>query len=412
MISVDERSFFLIIVASVVAAVVATFVPKRFAPPVIVIELILGVLVGPQVLGWVEMDSFTEFFRNLGLGMLFFFAGYEIDFDRVKGKPLKLGLAAWVLSVGIAFGLGGILAAAGLVISFLYTGAALTSTSLGALIPILNDAKESKTKFGTFTIAAAACAEFGPILLLTLVLSGGQPWREALVLVLFLLIAVITAVVSVRASWRSWPLLERTLGLSSQLAVRITVLLIFALVFLAKGLGLDVLLGGFVAGMIVRASLRGRETKEFESKVYAIGFGFLIPFFFVSSGVAFDLDSLFGSVTAVVKLPIFLVLMVLARGLPSLLLYRKEFKPRQRNALALLSATQLPLVVAIATLGVEEGHMLPSTAAALIGSAVLTMLFLPLLGIRLLEGKKRDPSGGSRKRGSLRARGKNRPAAT
>ena len=398
MISVDERSFFLIIVVSVIAGVIATILPRKLAPPVIVIELILGVVVGPQLLGWVEMDGFTEFFRNLGLGMLFFFAGYEIDFDRIKGKPLKLGLIAWVISVGIAFGLGGLLAAAGLVISFLYTGAAMTSTSLGALIPILNDAGQSKTKFGNFTIAAAACAEFGPILLLTLVLTGGQPWREAIILLLFLAVAVITAVISVRASWRSWPMLERTLDLSSQLAVRITVLLIFALVFLAEGLGLDVLLGGFVAGMIVRASLRGRETSQFESKVYAIGFGFLIPFFFVSSGVAYDLDALIGSTSAIVKLPIFLVLMVLARGLPALLLYRGEFKPRQRRALALLSATQLPLVVAIATIGVEEGNMLASTAAALIGAAVLTMMLFPVIGISMLQGrgKNRSRRGGAR----------------
>lgn len=397
MISVDERGFFLIIVVSVIAGIIATILPKKLAPPVIVIELILGIVVGPQVLGWVEMDGFTEFFRNLGLGMLFFFAGYEINFDRVKGKPLKLGIIAWVLSVGIAFGLGGLLAASGLVISFLYTGAAMTSTSLGALIPILNDAGESKSKFGTFTIAASACAEFGPILLLTLVLSEGQPWREAILLFIFLLIAVITAVVSVRASWRSWPLLERTIDLSSQLAVRLTVLLIFALVFLAQDLGLDVLLGGFVAGMIVRASLRGRETEQFESKVYAIGFGFLIPFFFISSGVAYDLDALIGSTSAVVKLPIFLVLMVLARGVPALIVYRGEFKPRQRNALALLSVTQLPLVVAIATLGVEGGNMRASTAAALIGAAVLTMLIFPLAGMGLLKGSEKPGARGGRK---------------
>lgn len=402
MIEVDERSFFLIIVVSVIAGVIATILPKRFAPPVIVIELLLGIVIGPQLLGWVEMDGFTDFFRNLGLGMLFFFAGYEIDFDRVKGRPLKLGLLAWVISVGIAFGLGGMLVAAGLVISYLYTGAAMTSTSLGALIPILNDAGQSKTKFGTFTIAAAACAEFGPILLLTLVLTGGQPWREAIVLILFLLVAVVTALISVRASWRSWPLLERSLDLSSQLAVRITVLLIFALVFLAEGLGLDVLLGGFVAGMIVRAALRGRETAHFESKVYAIGFGLLIPFFFVSSGVAFDLEALIGSTDAIIKLPIFLVLMVLARGLPALLLYRREFSPKQRRAFALFSATQLPLVVAIATIGVEEGNMLPSTAAALIGAAVLTMLLFPLIGMSLLRG---DDDQDSTKAGARRSSG-------
>lgn len=395
MISVDERGFLLIIVVSVIAGVTATLLPRRFAPPVIVIELVLGIIVGPQILGWVEMDGFTEFFRNLGLGMLFFFAGYEIDFNRVKGKPLKLGLIAWVISVGIAFGIGGALAAAGLVISFLYTGAALTSTSLGALIPILSDAGQSKTKFGNLTIASAACAEFGPILLLTLVLTRGQPWHEAIVLVAFLLVALVIAVISVRTSWRSWPLLERTLDLSSQLAVRITVLLIFALVFLAQDLGLDVLLGGFVAGMIVRAALRGRETKVFESKVYAIGFGFLIPFFFISSGIAFDLDALISSTSAAVKLPIFLALMVLARGLPSWLVYRRELEPRQRGALALLSATQLPLVVAIATVGVETGKMLSSTAAALVGAAVLTMLIFPLSGVSLLKGGSKS-SGGRR----------------
>lgn len=385
MISVDERGFFLIIVVAVVAGVIATVIPKKFAPPVIVIELILGVIIGPQVLGWVEMDSFIEFFRNLGLGMLFFFAGYEIDFDRIKGRPLKLGVLAWLLSVAIAFGAGGLLETSGLVLSFLFTGAAMTSTSLGALIPILKDAGENRTKFGTLTVAAGACAEFGPILLLTLVLTQDQPWDRAIVLLAFLLVALVISIFSVRASWKSWPILERTLSLSSQLAVRITVLLIFALVFFAQGLGLDVLLGGFVAGMIVRASLRGRETKEFESKVYAIGFGFLIPFLFVSSGIAFDLDALIGSSSALVKLPIFLVLMVLCRGLPAILLYRKDLDARKRRALALLSATQLPLVVAIATIGVEGGHMLSSTAAALIGAAILTMLIFPILSMNLLH---------------------------
>jgi Kef-type K+ transport system membrane component KefB len=401
MISVDERSFFLIVVIAVVAGIIATVLPRKLAPPVIVVELILGIIVGPQVLGWVEMDSFTDFFRNLGLGMLFFFAGYEIDFDRIKGRPLKLGVLAWLLSVLIAFGAGGLLETSGLVLSFLFTGAAMTSTSLGALIPILKDADENRTKFGTMTIAAGACAEFGPILLLTLVLTESKPWDQAIVLLAFLLIAVVISVASVRASWRSWPALERTLNLSSQLAVRVTVLLIFALVFLAEGLGLDVLLGGFVAGMIVRASLRGRETEQFESKVYAIGFGLLIPFFFVSSGISFDLDALTSSSSALIKLPVFLVLMVLARGLPALLLYREDLETNQRRALALLSATQLPLVVAIATIGVEGGHMQPSTAAALIGAAVLTMLFFPILGLGLLRSGSKGASGtgkGSRPR--------------
>jgi Kef-type K+ transport system membrane component KefB len=187
----------------------------------------------------------------------------------------------------------------------------------------------------------------------------------------------------VRAAWRGWRHIERTLEASSQLAVRIAVLLVFALVALATELGLDLLLGGFVAGMIVRAALRGRDVERFESKLTAVGFGFLIPFFFVTSGMEFDLDAL-ASAEALAKLAMFFGLFLVVRGAPAFLLYRGALESgRDRAALAFFSATQLPLVVAITTLAVDGGHMHSSTAAGLVGAAILSTLIFPFVGLAL-----------------------------
>ncbi len=279
MIDVDTSSFFAIVTVAALAAITVVTLPSRFAPPVVVLELVLGIVIGPQVLHLAHSDAFIAFFSNLGLGMLFYFAGYEIDFERIGGKPLRLGAIGWALSLALAYGIGGALAAAGIVVSFLYTGSAMATTAIGTLIPILRDTGELKTRFGTYLLAAGACDEFGPILLITLVLSTTQPLHEALILIGFVVLALAVALSSVRLAWKGWAALERTFEASSQLAVRITVVLVFGLVLLASHLGLDVLLGGFVAGMITRVALKGRELTIFESKLTAVGFGFFVPFF-------------------------------------------------------------------------------------------------------------------------------------
>ena len=382
MIQVDTDSFFVIVTIAALAAITVAAVPKRFAPPVVVVELMMGIVVGPQVLDLATTDEFIEFFANLGLGMLFFFAGYEIDFERIKGTPLKLGALGWLLSIALAYGIGGALAAAGVVVSFLYTGSAMATTAIGTLIPILRDSGELKTKFGTYLLAAGGVGEFGPILLVTLVLSTANPLHEAAILLAFVALALVLALVSVRFAWRGWPALERTFEASSQLAVRITVVLVFGLVLLAGKLGLDVLIGGFVAGMIVRLALKGRELQVFESKLTAVGFGFFVPFFFVTSGIEFDLNAL-ASATALLKLVLFFGLFLVVRGAPALLLYRGVLAARDRAALAFYSATELPLVVAITTLAVDGGHMKASTAAGLVGAAMLSTLVFPFVGLAL-----------------------------
>jgi Kef-type K+ transport system membrane component KefB len=395
-IAVDTDSFFAIVVVAAVAAITVAAVPKKLAPPVVVLELMLGIVIGPEILDFAHNDEFVEFFSNLGLGMLFFFAGYEIDFDRIKGKPMALGAWGWLLSIALAYGLGGILAALGIVLSFLYTGSAMATTAIGTLIPILRDNGELKTRFGTYLLAAGGAGEFGPILLVTLVLSTTNPLHESVILLGFIALALVLAIGSVRYAWRGWGALERTFEASSQLAVRITVVLVFGLVLLAGKLGLDVLLGGFVAGMIVRLALKGHELQVFESKLTAVGFGFFVPFFFVTSGINFDLAAL-GSAEAIAKLFMFFGLFLVVRGVPAMLLYRSVFTFRDRAALAFYCATELPLVVAITTIAIESGHMKASTAAGLVGAAMLSTLVYPFVGLALRrrseseEGAEAEP---------------------
>ena len=390
MIGVDKTSFFLIVLSAALAAVLVTTLPRRFAPPVVVFELLFGILIGPHGFGLAEDDEFIVFFSDLGLGMLFFFAGYEIDFERIRGVPLRLGGRGWVISVLLAYAIGGVLVALGIVDSLVYTGSAMATTAIGTLIPILRDGGELETPFGTYLLGAGAIGEFGPILLVTLFLSTDHPLREAVILIFFVLLAVAIAAFSTRAVGRGWAALERTLESSNQLAIRVAVLLVFSLVGLAGHLHLDILLGGFVAGMIARVSFKGREVAVFDSKLSAVGFGFLIPFFFIYSGMTFDLGAL-GSVGAIASLALFVVLFLVVRGAPAMLLYRDVLDRNQRRALAFYSATELPLVVAITTLAVEAGHMDATTAASLVGAAMISTLAFPFVAMAL---QSREPDGG------------------
>ncbi|MFZ0088323.1 MAG: cation:proton antiporter [Solirubrobacteraceae bacterium] len=375
--------FLAVIVTAAVAATLAAVASGRgIVVPVVVVELVLGVILGPEVIG-LKVDSFLAFFSDLGLALLFFFAGYEIDLERIEGQPLRLGVAGWVLSLVLAYTLAGLLSIVGVVVSALYTGSALTTTAIGTLIPILADTGELKTRFGTFLLAAGAVGEFGPVLVLTLILSAQGTVHNALILVAFVAVAVAIAVLAARSSIWTLPLFERTLESSSQLAVRWILVLIFALVVLAFHLGLDLLLGGFAAGVITRHVLGKREAHVFDSKLTGIAFGVFVPFFFIVSGMKLDLSALFSSTAGLAKMVLFFFLFLVVRGLPALLLYRGVLARRDRITLALMSSTQLPLVLAITTLAIAGGHMRPSTAAALVGAAVLSTLIFPVLGLQL-----------------------------
>jgi len=374
---VDTESFFVIVLVAALAAVTVTVVPGRLVAPVVVLELALGILVGPHVLDIAASDGFIDFFARLGLGMLFFFAGYEIDFHRIKGRPLRLGAFGWLLSAAIAFGLCAIAIAIGQIESSLYIGTALATTAMGTLIPILRDEGELGTRFSTYLLAAGAAGAFAPTVMLTLFISTDHPLHEALLLIAFVALASFVAVATVGLGWRGWPAMQRTLESSSQLAVRLTVVLVFGLVLLASDIRLDVVVGGFVAGLITRAFLHGHEERVFESKLTAVGFGFFVPFFFVVSGIELDLGAL-GTPRALLNMALFLAGFLIVRGVPALLLYAGVFKLRDRFALALYSATELPLVVAITTIAIADGHMETATGSSLVAAGMLSTLIFPL----------------------------------
>jgi Kef-type K+ transport system membrane component KefB len=382
-IHVEPAEFLAVVATFAVAGTLSALVTGRgLLLPTVVVELLLGVVIGPQVLG-LEVSEFIEFFAGLGLGMLFFFAGYEIDLRRIAGRPLRLAAIGWAISLALAYAIGGVLAAAGIVLSLLYTGSAMATTAIGTLIPILSDSGELKSRFGTYLLAAGAVGEFGPILLVTLILSTGNAIHHAAILIAFVALAVAVAVIAVRSAERTLPLFERTMEKSSQLVVRWIVVLVFALALLASELGLDLLLGGFAAGLITRQVLKTQEVPAFDSKLSAVAFGFFIPFFFVVSGMQLDVDALFASPSGVLKLFVFFGLFLVVRGTPALLLYRDILDRRARLALAFLCSTQLPLVLAITTLAQDQGDMRSSTAAALVGAAVLSTLIYPIVGLRL-----------------------------
>ena len=361
--------------------------------PIVVVEITLGALVGPHGLKLAGITPTLNFLATLGVGFLFFFAGYEIDFKKIRGTPLWLAVLGWGISLVLAYTFAGLLAAAGIVISGLLTGSAMSTTAIGTLLPVMQDTGQLKGRFGPMMLAAGAIGELGPILIVTLLLSTqSDTGSQALLLAAFVILTIVAAVASHATFDRAWPFLDRTMDTSGQVPIRLTVLLVFALVVIASKLGLDIILGAFAAGMIVRMLLEGRDPHRFESKIDAVGFGFLIPFFFIQSGMNLDLAALGGSIHAVLKVPLFLLAFLVVRGTPALLLYRGGLDRAERKALALFSSTELPLVVAIASLGVEQGEMRPSTAVALVTAAVLSVLIFPSLAISIRRHDRPQPA--------------------
>lgn len=357
---------------------------RRLRVPAVVLEIGLGIVIGPQVLNLAQAGDLVQAFANLGLCFLMFLAGYDIDLNRVKGAPLNRAATGWAMSLVLGFGVAFVLMSEGFVLSSLITGLALTTTALGTLLPMLRDADVAATRFGAFVLAIGSVGEFGPIVAIALLLTSDSPGRTAALLALFVVLAVVAALLAARPTPpRLMALLSKHLNSSSQLPVRISVLAVIVLVWVASELGLDVLLGAFTAGVVVRLFTAGHDAPVVQSKLEAIGFGFVIPVFFVVSGMTFDLDALVSDPMTLLRVPLFLALFLVVRGLPALVFYR-DVAVRERFSLAFFSATALPLVVVITGIGTATGRMLPGNAAALVGAGMLSVLVYPLAAFRLL----------------------------
>ena len=366
----------------------------RLRLPAVVLEIVAGIVLGPSVLGWVHADLAVRVLSFLGLGFLLFLAGLEIDFHQLRGAALRLAGLGFVVSLAIGVGVGLVAYAAGLVSAPLFIAIVLAATSLGLVVPVLKDVHQTETPFGQLVIAAASLADFGAVILLSLFFSreAGSPGVKVALLAGFVVCVALLAVSISRAERLAWlsAALLRLQDTTAQIRVRGAVLLLVALSALAARFGVELLLASFMAGAVLSLVDRDQMSHpQFEAKLQALGYGFLIPVFFVASGLQFDLRSL-ASAESLAKLPLFVLALLAVRGVPALL-YVRVLGRTQTLAAALLQATSLPFIVASTQIGVALGVTQRSTAAALVAAGLVSVVAFPLLALVVSRSATTEP---------------------
>src|SRR5215469_473071 len=352
--------------------------------PVAVWEILLGMLLGPAVLGLASIShgELWGWFAPAGLAALLFMAGMDIDFGRVRGRPIELALGGWLLSLGLGLFFGTVLWVLGIVQAPMIVALALSTTALGTIILSLQDSGSLNTRLGTHVLAAGSIGEFGPILATSLLLTRKfDAWLQLTLLVGFAALAVTCALVAVRLRTPAIQrLLTRSMRSSSQLPVCLSLLIVSSFGVVAEKIGFEIVVGSFSAGMVVglATSGRGEDQELFRQKMEAICFAVFVPIFFVMSGMKLDVQALFHSARSFMLVPVFLSMFVVVRGSP-VLLYRGELRKEERLPFALYSSTQLPMVVAITEIGLRLNILQTEIATALIGAGLLSVLLFPAI---------------------------------
>lgn len=386
----------LIVVAVAFAAPLLLGLFPKVRLPSVVLEIVAGIVIGPSVLGIVELDQSISVISVIGLAFLLFLAGLEIDFDKLGGQVLRLTLVGFAISFAIAVFAALVLKAVGLIETPLLVAIILCGTSLGVLIPVLKDAGEISSTFGQLIVAAGTIADFGAVILLSIFFSGEGGVGSTLLLIGGLVLLAVVVYFAVRGAERSRAIrtdLLRLQDTTAQIRVRGAVVLLVGFAAIADQLGLESILGAFMAGAIL--SLLDRDERmthpEFRRKLEAVGFGIFIPVFFVASGINYDLDALLASSSNVIMVPIFLAALVAARGLPALV-YRRLLDGRRTAIAGLMQATSLPFIVAATAIGEELGLVSAAEGAALVGAGLLSVLLFPAIGLALLK-RGQGPDG-------------------
>ena len=363
----------------------------RVRVPAAVVEIIAGILFGPAVLGWMEIDVVIEVIRWIGVAFLLFLAGMELDAKRLGGTPLLLGGVGFLLSFGLALGIESAFGAADLVNTPLLVAIALSATSTGIIIPVLRDTGRLDTPAGRFTVAGGAAAEFGTIVLLGLFFStsGATTASETARLVLIAVCAMLLlwglAWFSRRETTRT--VFRRLANSSSQVRVRLAVLLVLSSAVFATTLGFEAVLGTFIAGAIFAIVINEWPDKEsYTKKLDALGFGFFVPVFFISSGMQFNLAEVLGWFEIGRVLVLFAVLL-LVRGLPALL-YWGRLAPREVAASGFLQATNLSFIVVAVAVGGQLEAITVSGGEGLIAAGLLSAIVFPPIAQKLLGSRK------------------------
>jgi Kef-type K+ transport system membrane component KefB len=393
----DEPSFSgLLVVVSVAFA--APFLLGLFPAvklPAVVLEILAGIAIGPAVLDWVQIDETISVLATIGLVFLLFLAGLEVEFERLRGRLLRVAGGGWLLSFAIAVIAGLALKGAGLAQTPLLVAVILSATSLGVIIPVLKDAGEIESPFGQLVVAGGSIADFGAIILLSVLFAGEGGTGATLILIGGLLGLAVTVFFVVRGAERSKRIgddLIRLQDTTAQIRVRGSIVLLIAFAAVAEELGLEVILGAFAAGAVLTLADRDEVMThpEFRRKLEAIGFGVFIPVFFVASGMRFDLDALLDDPSNLAMVPAFLAALVVVRGLPALL-YRPLIGARRAVVAGLFQATSLPFIVAATAIGRELDLIGGAESAELIAAGLLSVLLFPLAGSLLLRAAPAVP---------------------
>src|SRR5215469_12391332 len=377
------------LVAALAPIVVAVLPGPRV--PQVVIFLFGGVLIGPHVLGLAETSS-IQLLANIGLGFLFLLAGYELDPALLRQQAGRLAIGGWLISAAIAVGVAAGLTSAGYIRDYVPFGLALTTTALGTLLPILRDNDMLAGQFGRNIWAAGAVGELFPILIIAVFLTRrGHFIALASVALVGVLALALTAVPWLTGHRVVQRIVQEGQDETAQITLRGAMVLLFALLAVASRFGLDVVLGALLAGMVLRGWARhsNMDITGLEHKFDAVGYGIFIPIFFVSSGMTLDLKAIAQDPARVL---LFLAMLLAVRGLPSLLVYRGVLPARQRVEMTFITATTLPLLIALVEIGQRDGVMLPANAAALVGAGVLSVLVYPLIAVTLHRSAPLTPA--------------------
>ena len=383
-----------LLVVTLVAALTPMIVATIPGPgiPQVVILILAGILIGPHGLGLADTTG-IQLLSNVGLGFLFLLAGYELDLRLLRAHPGRLAIIGWLISAVIAVGAVAILGSLGFLRAFVPIGLALTTTALGTLLPILHDHHMLSGDFGRYVLAAGAVGELFPIVAISLFLTGrGEFVAIASILAVGVMAILLTLVPRIIGPARVRAVIRQGRRATSQTTLRWSIVLLLLLLVAAQRFGLDVVLGAMLAGMVLRSWTHGIDidVTPLEGKLDAVGYGFFIPVFFVASGMALDVQSIAQNP---LRLLVFFVLLLVVRGLPSLLVYRRALPLRQRAEMTFITATTMPLLIALAAIGLSTGVMIPANAAALVGAGVLSVLVYPLIAIALARRGGTVPAG-------------------
>ena len=378
----DARSIVLVFLCTTLGALLSRW-HLRIVLPTVVLEIVLGIVVGPEGLGIASVNEYVSFLSNLGLALLFFFAGLEVIEHRVPSNVIRRGTIGWGISLAIGMSIGIVLDRAGVDASWWLLAVALATTALGTLVPILSDSGLLPTPLGRAILGTGVAGEFWPIIFISVFLTSvyGAATEIVLLIGFGALIAGAASLAMRARPPRVLRIVQDTLHTTGQVAVRATIFLLVLLVFLAADAGFEFVLGAFAAGIVAGLALDSPEGEVVRMRLEGIGFGFLVPVYFVVTGMNFDLDSLL-TPEGLALAALFLALFLVTRG-ASALLWLRELGARSAASLAFFGATALPILVAIVGIGQERGDISDSVGASLIGAGMISVLAYPLLAIRL-----------------------------